>query len=167
MKTVTYQKILVTHDGSELASSALPHAKSIAQMYNAEVILLRVVVPLEVMPMAANVDPGVYPLTVEAKKREKRDARSQLEKIRSDFEDNGIPNVITYVEEGLAQDVIIDIAKIEQCDMIVMSTHGRSGIIRTILGSVTDYVVRHSSCPVLVVRPQKSSMKGEDHETEK
>ena len=51
--------------------------------------------------------------------------------------------------------------------MIVMSTHGRSGIIRTILGSVTDYVVRHSSCPVLVVRPQKSSMKGEDHETEK
>lgn len=69
-----------------------------------------------------------------------------------DLEGSGARNVEIYVRQGLAGEKIVAFVKKENCDLIVMSAHGRSGLGRVLLGSVTDYVVRHASCPVLVVR---------------
>lgn len=158
MKKILYKKILVTHDGSELASKALPHAVAIARANDAEVLLLQVVrsVGQESALVGA---PSIYPPIVtfgdtalETVKENKRRAKHQLEKIKAEFEANGVTHVNVYVEEGVGQDVITDIAKTEHCDLIVMSTHGRSGLGRVLLGSVADYVIRHAPCPVLVVR---------------
>ena len=62
-------------------------------------------------------------------------------------------NVSTLVVEGDAGTAIVDTAQREACDVIVMATHGRSGIVRALLGSVADHVVRHADCAVLLCRP--------------
>ena len=172
MKLIKYQKILVTHDGSKFSSAAFPHAQSLALTYNSEIILLHVVEPDESLIIGN--EPSIYAAALEASKKtiklEKQKARKQLDKLKIDFESHEVVKVTTYIKEGNAENVIIDVAKTEQCDVIVMSTHGRSGIARTFLGSVTDYVIRHAHCPVFVVHPiipKKSNKKRRTYETKK
>lgn len=163
MKNLSYRRILVTNDGSTLAKSAFPHAISLALAAKAEVLLLQVInsVAQELEAMsdpAMGMNPPVVSygnIAIELVKENQQKAILQMEKIKTEFLKAGIPKVTTYIMEGLAQDVIIDIARKKHCDLIVMSTHGRSGLGRVMLGSVTDHVIRHASCPILVVRPGK------------
>jgi nucleotide-binding universal stress UspA family protein len=68
----------------------------------------------------------------------------------------GLANVQTVIGEGKPGPRIVAIAEEEECDLIVMSTHGRSGIRRALLGSVASYVVNHvGNAAVLLVRPPK------------
>ena len=64
-------------------------------------------------------------------------------------------HVRTAIIEGHAGTAIVDAAIAEHADVIVMATHGRGGLGRAFLGSVADHVVRHSPCPVLLVRPPR------------
>lgn len=160
MKKITYKKILVTHDGSQLASAALPHAATLARMYNAEILLLQVVRSVEQeIATTTLVGIGMYPvvsdLSSDSVKEDKKQARHHLEKLTTELEAEGVGKIQIIVKEGSAEDVINKVAKTEHCDLIVMSTHGRSGLGRALLGSVTDYVIRHAHCPVLVVHPEK------------
>lgn len=172
MNDVNYKKILVTYDGSKLSLSALPHAVSLARMYNAELFLLHIIDQNDSMIMGA--DASVYVAALQAVKRtiklEKQQTQKQFAKIKANLEKNGLTNIKTSIQEGVAEDIIINFAKSENCDLIVMSTHGRSGIARTFLGSVTDYVLRHALCPVFVIHPiipKKNSNKRRTHETKK
>lgn len=155
MKNITYQKILVTHDGSKFSWATFPHAKSLALMYHAELVLLHVVEPNQSLVMGAEASASIVALAASKKatKQEIQKARRQLTKIKAEFEAEGVIKVITKIEEGSAEDVITTIAKTQKCDLIVMCTHGRSGIARVFLGSVTDYVIRHAHCPVLSIHP--------------
>ena len=63
-----------------------------------------------------------------------------------------IPDAETVIREGLPSPVIVDAALELQCQMIVMGTHGRSGLAHLVLGSVAEYVVRNSNVPVLTIR---------------
>jgi universal stress protein A len=64
-----------------------------------------------------------------------------------------IPNLVEVVRRGIAEDQIVKVAKEEGIDLIVMATHGRSGIAHVLLGSVAEKVVQHSPVPVLTVKP--------------
>ena len=65
--------------------------------------------------------------------------------------------VASFVERGRAADVIVETAELKGVDLIVLSTHGHTGLDRLLMGSTAEQVVRHAKCPVFVVRqPQKS-----------
>jgi len=161
MKSINYKKILVTHDGSNLASQAIPHVVALAQAFQAEILLLRVVnsVSQELTQRSPSNTPPIptlYEAIIDIVKENKLVAKNQLVQIKKELENQGIKQVAIAVGEGLAQDVILNTAGTKNYDLIVMSTHGRSGFGRALLGSITDHVVRNAQCPVLVVRPKNN-----------
>lgn len=167
MKKITYKKILVTFDGSNLASGAFPYAIALAKSCNAEVILLQVVETLQQQPIALyTLSFASYPDAVEIAKEtiedQKKFATRQLKKVKKLFEAEGVSAVKTQVESGFAREVILKVANNESCDLIVMATRGRSGIGRVVLGSVADYIVRHAKCPVLTVHPSTKKSKSKE-----
>ena len=76
----------------------------------------------------------------------------------------GITRTHGMILEGLPGSSIAQAASESDCDVIVMATHGRSGLKRTVLGSVADYVVRHVIVPVLLVRPHEAEEGSRDAE---
>lgn len=160
IKKVNFKNILLTHDGSDLASVVIPYAVSLASAYGSRLLLLQIVNSVEQARVSMTpVGVGLYPViadgTADILKEHKRQARNNLRKINEEILSMQELNMKAIVKEGIPEEAIVDIAKIEHCDLIVMSTRGRSGLGRALLGSVTDYVVRHASCPVLVIHPTK------------
>ena len=160
MKNIQYKKILVTHDGSKNSASALPHAFAIAKSCDSEIVLLKVINSVAqetaVMHTHALYQLGAFEdIAHETVKKNRTKSVHELEKIKLLFTSYGIKNITIKVSEGSTPDVILDTANSEKCDLIVMATHGRSGIGRVIIGSVADHVIRHATCPVLVVHPKK------------
>ncbi len=161
MKEIKYQNILVTTDGSDFASEAFPHAVLLAKNFNAHILLFSV---SEVVGQATAAAPStnltapvaMTPTTAVAiSEFNKKGAKEYLEKVKQQFEDAGAGAVETEVAEGVPEEEIVDAANNVKADLIIMATHGTSGLERVLLGSVTDYVVRYASCPVLIVHPQK------------
>lgn len=147
-----YQKILVPLDGSELAEKALPYAREIAHRFDAELILLVVVT----LPRAVAVGPEMHvPLGWSTlKDYENEQAELFLEEKKQELEEAG-QRVQTVLRGGAAEDGIVDYAEDEDVDLVVMSSHGRSGLSRWIFGSVTQKVLQGCAVPVLVVKPEK------------
>jgi nucleotide-binding universal stress UspA family protein len=143
-----FKKILVPLDGSELAKQALPVAITIAQQNEGELVLVRVPV-LTKMPVPSGI--GGLKVFDEQMAFRNDQCESYLDYIRQSYMDADVP-MQTYVEEGDAASVIVDTVVAEDIDLIVMTTHGRGGFRRWVLGSVTEKVMRHAACPVLAVR---------------
>ena len=143
-----YKRILLPLDGSPLAEQALPHAIAIAERFQAELILLRVLIPLP-KPMA----------TAEAalQRAEKERAvfvREYMERVAADVVEHGI-TVEIITNGGRPHLEIIQYAETNQVDLIVICSRGQSGLSRWLMGSVSDRVVRGANVPVLLVRAQK------------
>lgn len=143
-----FKRILVPLDGSELAKQALPVAIRIAQQEQGEIVLVRIPV-LTKMPVPSGI--GGLKLFDEQMTFRQDQSESYLGYIRQTYVDADVPMRV-YVEEGDAASVIVDTAVAEDIDLIVMTTHGRTGFRRWVLGSVTEKVMRHATCPVLAVR---------------
>src|SRR6266852_2308092 len=143
-----YQKILLPLDGSELAGAVLPHVRAIAQRYNAEIVLLRV--PEYVVFDPAVVTPTIFTTVYDAVKTE---ASEYVGRIAVKLKEAGF-NVTAEVRDGAVVETILDYADHIHADLIAMSTHGRSGVARWLLGSVADKIVRGAKTPVLLIRPQ-------------
>jgi nucleotide-binding universal stress UspA family protein len=135
------KRILVPLDGSPLAEAVLPHATELAAFHKAEVVLLRVAL--------AHTLPGVN--AVDAQVRAVDEAQTYLVKIETDLVARGLA-VKSVVRYGHAADEILDHARTGEVGLIAMSTHGRSGFRRWIVGSVAESVLRHAPVPVLLVR---------------
>lgn len=153
---IHYNKILLTHDGSRLASEAIPHAISIAKQYEAEIILLRVVD--DILMTIPNFTPiGEGTINAEMAEnitgKEKYTARRQLTHLRKKLLKEEVSKISIVVKDGIVSEEIIKFIKTNNVDLVVMSTHGASGIKRAILGSVADEVVRNARVPVLLIRP--------------
>ena len=141
-----YRKILVPLDGSELAERALDEAVQLAKAFGSDIILFEVV---PFMPIYGSPE-LVTPLIVDEKQRES--VENYLAKLAEDLKTKGL-NVTTMVKTGQQVAVeIIDSAKEKGADLIVMSTHGRSGITRCVLGSVALKVVTRAETPILLIR---------------
>lgn len=141
-----YKKILVPLDGSELAKKALVQVEKLAKAFDAEIILFQVV---PFMPIYGSPE-LVTPLIVDEKQKEA--AERYLVNLAEELKKRSL-RVTTMVRIGQQVAVeVIDFAKEVGADLIAMCTHGRSGITRWVLGSVTLKVLTRAETPVLLVR---------------
>ncbi len=146
-----YRKIVVPLDGSKMAECALGHVEAIAKGCSTlEVDLVRVVrsVPLWMSgDDMSYIDPGVLAKVVEG---EKTSAKVYLDKIVKDLGEKGI-SAKSVVLNGEPAQTVLDYAEKNGAELIVMSSHGRSGPARWAMGSVAERVRQHAKLPVLVV----------------
>ena len=141
------KKVLVPLDGSSLAEQVLPYVMDLARSLGLEVILTRA---YALPPAASPEDYGTY--TEQFLSRLEIDAREYLAEKVEDLRRKGIKNVSSVVGLGYGAGEIIKLARETPDNFVAMCTHGRSGIRRWVLGSVTERVVRHCGDPVLIIR---------------
>jgi nucleotide-binding universal stress UspA family protein len=145
---IDLHRILVPTDFSKFSQSALTYAVAFAEKFEAELYLLHVVQNLAMMvPDTVNVVPPVVP-SIEELTSAVRDALDRT------VRENHLEHFTIHreVREGTPFYEIIQFAKEKNVDLIVMGTHGHTGLVHVLLGSVTEKVVRKSPCPVLTVR---------------
>jgi nucleotide-binding universal stress UspA family protein len=146
------KKILVPLDGSKLAECALPYAQEIAAGNNKEIVLVSVTERIQALrPMEDPTQPMEQRLVPEAIGKMERQARNYLNKQVKALTVKGI-KARADVLLGRPAEEIINYVKYNEIDLIVMSSHGRSGPSRWAYGSVTEKVFRSSSVPILVVK---------------
>ena len=144
-----YNRILLPLDGSAIAEQALHHAIALAQRFQAELILLRILEPLAVkLDMQTKAVKKTQDVTRDI-------VMKYLENVSANIREGGT-NVKSILLEGRPHVEIVRFAETEQVDMIVMSTRGQSGLSRLLMGSVADRVSRGVSIPVLLVRSRKA-----------
>lgn len=134
--------ILVPLDGSPLAETALPEAIELARQRGARLLLLRAAEAH--VPLAA--DP------TEAQVRVVQEAEAYLAELKAELAATGTTDVETSVWYGPPAHAIVEAARLRHADLIVMTTHGRSGLGRLILGSVAESVLRGTTTPILLLR---------------
>ena len=144
-----YRKILVPLDGSPRAEAILPHVEEMAQLYNAEVILLQVIAP-DTMSAAAYHRPPHIELDNLFQQHE-NEAREYLTQRQADLHRKNIPNC-SFLEYGPVVATIIDVAEREEVDLIAIASHGRSGLSRALYGSVAAGVLNQVNMPLLLIR---------------
>ncbi len=141
-----YRKILVPLDGSKVAEGVLPHAKLLAYSEGAELILLAVTSNPAMDLVFA--DPG---LAQTAMDEQAERSKKYLTGIENDLKAAGFKTA-TLMRVGSVAEVILGVAEELQVDVIAMSTHGRTGPARWLLGSIAERVVHNSKIPVLLIR---------------
>jgi nucleotide-binding universal stress UspA family protein len=153
-----YKKILVPLDGSELAECVLPHVESIAKGCGvSKLVFMRVVEPVH-LPVGTGSGGGeIFTEEDAAKARKKQDenntaeAKQYLDDImkRSNYDGAALKAEVVM---GKPADAIAEYAEHNGVDLIVVATHGRSGISRWVYGNIADKVLRSACVPVLMVR---------------
>lgn len=134
--------LLVPLDGSTLAEQALPVAADMARTSGARVVLLRAAF--------AHAYPGRDP--VEAQVAVVREAEDYLAGIAERVRALGVPKVSASAWYGEPATAIVEAAEFNRADLIVMTTHGRSGLGRLVMGSVAESVLRGTTTPILILR---------------
>jgi nucleotide-binding universal stress UspA family protein len=147
------KRILVPIDFSPCSRAALEHAAFLAARFDAAVDLLYVWEGLRVIDTADYIDPRVAPLSRFADSL----AGHQMESFLALLENRGLDRCQGRLECGRPAETILDVAKIDEYDLIVMGTHGRTARHRFFAGSVAEKVVRGAPCPVLTVHPASPS----------
>lgn len=144
-----YKKILVPLDGSSLAESVLSQVLPLAQCADAEIVLLRVLA----LPISAYMAVAEPRIAMGAREDAEAQAKEYLARVAAPLRDEGY-RVSVEIGTGVIADAIQEKAKQIQADLIAMSTHGRGGLARLMIGSVADQVVRNSRLPVLLIHPK-------------
>lgn len=143
----TIKKVLVPIDFSDYSKSALKYAVNFAKTFNAEIILVYVVEPVIYPPDFSMGQIAMPSITTEWDDR----AKDELQKLAKS-EINEIANVKTIIKTGKPFVEIIETAKEENIDLIIIATHGHSGVEHILFGSTAEKVVRKAPCPVLTLR---------------
>lgn len=133
-----YRRILVPLDGSEVARAILPYVTELASALGAEVVFFRVLPATGVVADVA--------------REEELQARAALRDEMLGFKERNITASFSIRHSDDPAKEIIDYADKNDANLIAMSTHGRSGLPRTVFGSVADKVLRGSSVPILLIR---------------
>jgi nucleotide-binding universal stress UspA family protein len=154
----TIERILVCLDGSRLSEQIIPYAVRQARAFGSKVIILQVVSPSD-----AEVAPGeeATPHTTKVESRllekEETDVESYLQRAAQSIQQTGLDTEWLMLNGTTAGEEIVGYAVNNHIDLITVATHGRGGLVRTVFGSVTDYVMRESGLPVLLIRPSAAS----------
>ncbi|MFH1638708.1 MAG: universal stress protein [Chloroflexota bacterium] len=145
-----YKKILVPLDGSEFSECSLEHVRAITRGDHVpEVILLRVIEPAPEFYLGRKMGGDFQSKVTEIIVTE---AKDYLSKTADGLKKDGI-TIRTVVIQGKPAEEILDYAAKNQVDLIIMTTHGRSGVSRFAFGSVAEKVIRSSPLPVLSISP--------------
>ena len=143
------KRILVPLDFSSDSLNALAYAADFAKTFGAKLLLLYVVEPIyyatptDMYAVNANVATLL--------EEQRRLGEQQLARIGTDLRKKGL-SFRVMIKTGAPSQVITETAKGQRADMIIMATHGRTGLAHMFMGSVAEKVVRTASCPVLTVR---------------
>ena len=141
-----YQKVLVPLDGSDLAECALPHVIRMAKGGFVKDISVLTVIDIHPSALLEGAD------TTAVYKAQTINSQEYLAKVKDRFKAEGI-DVKTEVLQGSAAQVISDYANQKQFELIIIATHGYSGVKRLMFGSVAFRVLHDSHVPVLLIRP--------------
>jgi nucleotide-binding universal stress UspA family protein len=141
-----YQKVLVPLDGSDLAECALPHVKKMAKGGFVKDICILTVIDIHPSALLEGTDTTVI------YKAQINNSREYLKKTQDQFRAEGI-EVKTEILQGPAAQVISDYANQNKVELIIIATHGYSGVKRLMFGSVALRVLHDSHVPVLLIRP--------------
>jgi nucleotide-binding universal stress UspA family protein len=146
-----YKVIMAPTEGSDSENAAIAVAVKLARKFEADLRLVRV----QTAPLVVEAIPRTPVLAItEETAREERLARlRKLESLGTQCRALGEIRVMTALEDGPVASTLRDYAEKFNVDLIVMSSHSRGGVKRLTLGSVTDYLIRHTNIPVLVVKP--------------
>ncbi len=143
-----YKRILFPTDGSDITSKAMQSTVALARLCGAEINALAVKEPF---PFSAVSEMQPVP-PQEFFDAQERVATARVKAVQAAAEAAGVPFKGFTVEGLHAWEAILDHAKAQGCDLIVMASHGRRGMSALLLGSETQKVLTHSKLPVLVVR---------------
>ncbi|MGD8292836.1 MAG: universal stress protein [Desulfobacterales bacterium] len=141
--------ILVPTDFSGLSCEAFSWATLLAQQFNAKILIVHVISERDAVDMTAQ--PG-NPWENVLEREDKAMIENFQNCLISDFRQE--VETDTLVEVGPADEKLIDAAKKNNADLIVMATHGRTGLSHALMGSVAEKVLRQAPCPVFTVRPK-------------
>jgi len=152
-----YEHLLVALDGSPTAERVLEHTEALAKAFGSTVTLFRATVAAEVLmaqtatsgQSVGDVGPVLDPTPI--LEAERAEAIRYLNAVAARLKQHNL-NVNTEHFEGPPADEIVERARALDVSLILMTTHGRSGLGRLVFGSVADSVLRHAPCPVLLVR---------------
>jgi nucleotide-binding universal stress UspA family protein len=147
-----YQKILAPLDGSNLSECSLPYVKSIASGCNVpKVVLFEAVEPISAETIEAIALKGgkIGKITL----KNKEEALKYLTGVSKELKKEQIKSDLVVSDAAPPAQAILDYAENNKIDLIILTTHGRSGPSRWFAGSVAEKVINHSKVPVLIVSP--------------
>ena len=144
----TLKSIIVPLDGSELAERVLPHVTALAKKMALKIVVVRAYRLRQIISSYYDYIPDWEALEAESKGVAISYLDSKVRQLKSE----GLVEMCPIVSEGEAAENIIDLAKEIANSLVAMCTHGRSGVQRWVLGSVTEKVARHSGGPILIIR---------------
>jgi len=147
-----FKRVLVTTDFSALGDAAIGHAFRVGADHGAEVVLCHVIeTPPTPNPLYAHYSPSQLFQPEQRRLAEEHARRALLERVPQDSPLSEVKHR-AQVTHGEPVAEILRLAEEEHADLLVIATHGRSGVKHFFLGSVVERVIRHAQCPVLVVR---------------
>ena len=145
-----FSHVLVPLDGSEHAHAAIAPARAFATAFGCRISVLRVLAtPYQALD---GLVPAVVVFTADQAIEVEEAAQRELARVSGQLRADGVDVDATTVTAPSIPNAILDFARQNAVDLIVLATHARSGIDRVLIGSVADKVVRGADCPVLVVR---------------
>jgi universal stress protein A len=152
--TAAIRRILVATDFSLDSDAAVAYGLALAKTVHASIHILHVVDN----PMAAGVwSSDIYSAEIAALQINLiRDAKKNLKRAIASIDHPGV-KIVGDVRAGRPATTIVEVARDQRVDLIVIASHGRTGVTRLMMGSVAEHVVRHSPCAVLVVRPPEQT----------
>jgi universal stress protein A len=151
-------KILYPTDFSSAAVAAFDAAQRLARDSDSLLLIVHVVEPVA-PPMPGTVSPPVTLAGTDLSYPQERAIDEAHERIRKVIPEDPAIRFEHRVLEGVASDGILKLVEEEQADLIVMGTHGRTGVKRLLMGSVVEKVVRRAPCPVLTLRQSASAFR--------
>lgn len=146
-----YKRIVVPLDGSGWSERAIPHAVDIARDNEAEIILLHILKP----PIQEYADQLTLAGNDEQMKNIREHMKQKLIGLRNELRTQNIKCIVHLIEGSGVANFICDYVNTEDIDLVVMSSHGRSGLSRFIFGSVAHKIMQGVNAPVLIIRPDK------------
>ncbi|MGH2459681.1 MAG: universal stress protein [Chloroflexota bacterium] len=155
-----YQQIVVALDGTPEAERILPHVEALAKGFASKVELVWAtespeMIVAETIPVSSPDEPGLPVNPLPLVEQEHQDAAAYLASIAERLRGQGI--LVSHEDpEGPPADVILGTADRLGADLIALTTHARGAIGRLVLGSIAGDVIRHASCPVLVIRREST-----------
>lgn len=146
-----YKKIVVPIDGSGWSERAIPHAVDIAQNNDAELILLHVFKP----PASDYVGEIALAGQEEGLMAMREEMKQKLKALRGQIRSEKVNVRVQFIEGAGVAGIICDYINDEGADLVVMSSHGHTGVMRWLFGSVAHKVMQDVGVPVMIVRPEK------------
>lgn len=145
-----FKKILIPTDMSELSLTALEFVNTHSEFLNAEIYIIHVIEKVD-FPVYYTVDLYWENMQKDVEDRAKEKLKTVIEKYFPERKDQ----IKRITVKGNPSDKIVELAKKEKIELIIMATHGRTGLEKILIGSVAERVVRNSPIPVLTLKPQK------------